>query len=74
MRVQFTAPASARDLRVVLASHTARNHDTFAVAYRTAFGEARIINWLTEFEAHRRAAALKLRGYTVIVGAMDHAA
>lgn len=70
-KVRFTAPVRRSDLRVVLASHTAQGHDHFAVAYRTPFGEVRIINWLTESEANRRGAELRKRGYRVAVGPMD---
>lgn len=70
-RVHFIAPVYSNDLRNVLASHTAPEHDVFAVAYRTAYGEVRVINWLTFSEAHKRRDALANRGYKAIVGPMD---
>lgn len=70
-RVHFTAPVYSSDLRNVLASHTAADHDVYGVAYRTAYGEVRVINWLTYSEAHKRRDALAKRGYKAIVGPMD---
>jgi hypothetical protein len=69
--VSFRPPVNARDLRLVMASHTARQHDVYAVAYRTTFGETRVINWLTYSEAVRRGANLRARGYKVAIGPMD---
>jgi len=70
-RVRFVPPVSSNDLRTVLASHTAVEHDHYAVAFRTPFGEVRVINWLTKVEAERRGDALRKRGYVVVVGPMD---
>jgi hypothetical protein len=73
-KVTFIPFQGPNDLRNVLASHTAPAHDVYAVAYRTQYGEVRVINWLTLAEANRRAALLKGRGYKIVVGLMDHAA
>lgn len=70
-RVSFIPPVSSSDLRVVLSNVSARDHDTYGIAYKTQFGETRVVSWLTEAEANRRAVALKARGYVVVVGPMD---
>lgn len=70
-KVRFIPPTSAADLRVVMSNATADQHDHFAVAYRTPFGEVRVVSWLTLPEASRRGSALRKRGYRVAVGPMD---
>lgn len=67
----FSAPVNSRDLRLVMTSTSAKKHDTYAVAYRTQYGEVRVINWLTYSEAIKRGANLRARGYKVAIGPMD---
>jgi len=69
--VHFTRPKSSNDLRVVMSNTTAREHDHYAVAYKTPYGETRVVSWLTYSEAVKRGAALRARGYKVAVGPMD---
>lgn len=71
-RVKFVEPTSANDLRVVMSNASAEDHGVYAVAYRTPYGESRVVSWLTASEALRRGAALRKRGYRVAVGLMDH--
>lgn len=69
--VCFVEPVRNTDLRVVLANTTATVHDHFAICYKTQYGELRVVSWLTEAEANRRAGELRKRGYKVISGPMD---
>lgn len=59
------------DLREVLANTTASEHDLYAVAFRTPFGEVRLVTWLTEAEAKARRDVLRKRGYIAVAGPMD---
>lgn len=70
-RVHFEAPTSYSDLRVILANTTAERHDNYAIAYKTQYGETRVVSWLTKGEANRRASVLRRRGYRVVAGLMD---
>lgn len=70
-RVSFIPNVGPDDLRVVLSNHSATEHDHYAIAYKTQYGEVRVVSWLTYAEAARRAALLRGRGYTVAVGPMD---
>jgi len=69
-RVKFTAPQYAGDLRLVLTTQSASDHDKHQVSYSTQYGETRVLRWLTKSDAHSRAQLLKRRGYTVAVSNM----
>lgn len=66
-RVHFVAPAHVSDLRTVLCQHTAEDRGMHQLTYTTQYGETRVIRWLTQDDAQRRAAILKRRGYIIAV-------